>query len=95
MVDEERMLTTIDNPYNPFTQFEDWNAWDIAEGYCTNAYLARIARTSDDLSEADESSAIDQAMNEIVAHNVSGMHIIVTPSTFLTPEQRSEIISSK
>ena len=36
------MLTTIDNPYNPFTNFDEWWAFDISHGYNTCAYLSRI-----------------------------------------------------
>lgn len=70
----EYMLTTVDNPFNPFHQFKEWLAWDTQAGYHTLGYLARIAVTSEDLSEADYSQAIDNAMDEIVAENVYGMH---------------------
>jgi len=68
------MLTTIDNPFDPFTQFADWQAWDEAQGYYTCSYLARIARTSDDLSDADQALAIEQAIDEIVKLNVLGLY---------------------
>lgn len=68
------MITTVDNPYDPRTQFDDWNSWDVRSGYCTLALLARITRSSDDLSDADQRLAIDQAIEEIVRENVSGMH---------------------
>ena len=29
----ECALTTIDNPYNPFTQFDDWFMFDIEHNY--------------------------------------------------------------
>jgi hypothetical protein len=47
---QQSMLTTIDNPFNPFTQFDEWNAFDTQQGYYTCAYLARIAKVSDELS---------------------------------------------
>ena len=68
------MLTTIDNPFDPFTQYEDWYGYDVAKGYHTCDYLARITRTSDDLSEDDEDQAIDQAIDEIVSLNVLGIY---------------------
>lgn len=48
----EMMLTTIDNPFNPFTQWDEWKRYDEDKKYYTCSYLARIAKTSDDLSEA-------------------------------------------
>lgn len=71
------MLTTVDNPYDPRTQYDDWNAWDQRTGYHTLALLGRIVRTSDDLSDADQELAIEQAIEEIVKENVSGMHMKV------------------
>ena len=73
----ERMLTTVDNPYSPFTQWDEWYMYDTMMGYNTLAFLARIARESEDMSEADQALAIDQAMDEIIKENVSGMHRLV------------------
>ena len=70
----EHMLTTVDNPNNPFTHFDEWYAWDEAAGYHTTGYLARIVITSDELSEADQSLAIEQAIDEIVDLNVLGVY---------------------
>jgi hypothetical protein len=68
------MLTTVDNPYDPFTQYKEWSAFDEAAGYDTPQLLARVAITSDELSEADQDLAMEDAIDEIVKYNVSGMH---------------------
>jgi len=68
------MLTTIDNPFDPFTQFDEWKAFDEEKGYFSCAYLARIVKTSDELSEEDEALAIEQAIDEIVRLNVLGIY---------------------
>lgn len=68
------MLTTIDNPFDPFKQFDDWLAFDQAKGYNTCAYLARIAKASDELSEQDEAIAIESAIDEIVKENILGIY---------------------
>lgn len=74
------MLTTIDNPYDPFTQFDEWYEFDVAAGYNTTSFLARIVKTSTELSEADQSLAIEDAIDEIVRENVSGVHRKVSSS---------------
>src|SRR5690242_1716065 len=71
----ETMLSTIDNPYNPFDDYEDWYNWDEQAGYHTCSLLARIVVSSPELSDTDQSLAIDQAIEEIVNENVSGVHI--------------------
>lgn len=70
----ETMLTTVDNPWNPFTHYKEWYLFDTSRGYNSPALLARVAITSDELSEADQELAIEQAIDEIVKENVSGMH---------------------
>lgn len=70
----QSMLTTIDNPFNPFDQFDEWFAYDVSKGYHTCSYLARIAKTSDELSPQDEDLAIEQAIDEIVRLNVLGIY---------------------
>lgn len=80
METNEFALTTLDNPYNPFTQYDEWFSYDVAKGYNTCGYLARIAKVSDELSDSDESDAIDDAMNEIVRLNITGNYIKVDRS---------------
>lgn len=68
------MLTTIDNPFNPLTEFAAWKEYDEAKGYYSCSYLARIVKTSDELSEEDQSLAITAAIDEIVRLNVLGIY---------------------
>jgi hypothetical protein len=70
----EYMLTTVDNPFDPFTQFKEWLAFDTAHGYHTASLLDRVTYYSDELSEADQLLAIRQGIDEVVRENVSGMH---------------------
>jgi hypothetical protein len=74
MADVEYMLTTIDNPFDPFTQYDDWFAWDFRAGYHTPGALARQVISSDDLSDADQRDAINQAVDEMVDENVLGVY---------------------
>lgn len=80
---EVSMLTTTDNPFDPFTQFDEWLAFDISRGYHTSSYLARVAVTSDDLSPIDEAQAINSAIDEIVEFNVLGIYRKVTKNVEL------------
>lgn len=68
------MLTTKDNPFSPVTNYDEWMSWDIAHGYNSNAFLARVAAYSPDLSGPDQDAAIQEAIDEIVTENVSGVH---------------------
>lgn len=74
MVDEH-MLTTSDNPWNPFTNYGEWYTWDTTHGYHTASFLARVAKTSVDLSDADFERAIEDAIDEIVTQDASGIYV--------------------
>lgn len=63
-------LTTIDNPFNPFTQFDQWFRFDSDKGYNSSQYLDRIARTSDQLSETENDAEIERAIDEIIKYDV-------------------------
>ena len=71
------MLTTEDNPFDPFDQFEEWFQFDIARGYNTCAYIARVAITSSDISLPDQHVAIEAAIDEIVDYNLAGNYLKV------------------
>lgn len=68
------MLTTVDNPFDPSTDYDEWDAFDRAHGYNTSGLLARIVVTSDQLSDEDQSEAIEQAIDEIVSENSLGIY---------------------
>ena len=68
----EVFLTTLDNPYDYFTQFDEWYAFDISKGYNTCNYLARIALTSTDMSDSDYEKAVEDAVDDIVRLNITG-----------------------
>lgn len=63
------MLTTVDNPFDPFKDFDNWFNFDIEKGYNTCSYLARIAKTSDQLSDYENDLEIERAIDEIIEHD--------------------------
>ena len=63
------MLTTVDNPYNPFTHFDSWYAFDTQKKYNSSAYLARIAKTSTEFSDADYEREVEDAINWIIEYD--------------------------
>ena len=67
-------LTTIDNPFNPHTQWDDWLRYDQDHGYYTLSYLARIAKTSNELSSSDYLVEVENAIDEICKLNVLGLY---------------------
>lgn len=70
----QTMLTTTDNPYDPFTQYDLWYAFDKQKGYDTCEYLSSLAYTSPELSAIEQQIAIETAIDEIVEFNVLGIY---------------------
>lgn len=72
------MLTTSDNPFDPFTEFDQWFHWDMVHGYNTPGLLARVLITSDQLSEKDQDQDRERAIDQLLDLNPHGMLIKVT-----------------
>ena len=68
------MITTVDNPFDPFTQFDEWYAYDISKGYFTCSYLARIATIATEISDLDANLMNEKAIDEIIKFNPLGIY---------------------
>ena len=66
---QQCMLTTIDNPFDPFEQFHSWFLFDAEKGYNTCAYLGRIARTSEQMSDEENDIEVERAIDEIIKYD--------------------------
>ena len=65
----EYMLTTVDNPFDPFEQFTSWLLFDKEKGYNTCEYLGRIVNLTDDMTQKEEDEEVERAIDEIIAIN--------------------------
>ena len=72
------MLTTIDNPFDPFDQFDSWYQFDCDKGYNSCSYLSRIAHTSNQLSDAENEKEIERAIDEIIKYDFMNLYKKVT-----------------
>ena len=79
------MLTTIDNPFDPFEQFTSWLLFDKEKGYNTCEYLARIAKVSDQLSDKENDDEIERAIDEIIKYDVLNIYKKVKKEVNLQP----------
>ena len=74
-------ITTKDNPYDPFTDYDEWYAYDeFVLKYHTCSLLARLAYTSDSLSDLDNDLAIEEAIDTIIDQDPYGIYVKVTRS---------------
>lgn len=73
----EHMLSTDDNPFNPWTEFDQWYTWDTQNGYNSLSLLDRMVKTSDELPQEAQEMDGESAIDEIIIDNFSGHHIKV------------------
>ena len=79
---DDYMLTTLDNPYSPFTEWDEWLAYDTSHGYDTCGTLARFADTGNNLTDDENAPFIDDAMNAIIDVDPYCRWIKVTKDSF-------------
>ena len=68
------MLTTFDNPYDPFEQFSSWFLFDVEKGYNTCSYLGRIAKFSDEMTTKEEDEEVERAIDEIIKYDFMNIY---------------------
>lgn len=74
MANNKVMITTFDNPYDPFKQFTSWFLFDTEKGYNSCAYLGRIARTSDQLTDDENDEEVERAIDEIIKYDFRNIY---------------------
>ena len=76
-IGKRAQITTMDNPYDPAAEPDKWFMYDATSGYNTCGYLARIAKTSEELSEEETRVEIERAIDEIMDYDYAGIYIKV------------------
>lgn len=74
-------LTTIDNPFDPFEQFDSWLMFDKEKGYNSCERLARIAEITDDMTQKEIDDENERAIDEIIKHDILNVYQKVTRQT--------------
>ena len=64
--DYEVAITTFDNPYDPFDQFEEWLLFDAEKGYNTPGELDRLTHITDDMSQREEMDEVERGVDRMI-----------------------------
>ena len=80
--DQDYMLTTVDNPFNPFTQWDQWYSFDTQLGYNSCGYLDRVSTTSDGFTQAETDRELNRAIDWIVHNDPFNRYRKVTKENF-------------
>lgn len=74
VIDDRVVLTTKDNPINPFDDFNAWYAEDHRLGHNTCERLARMSHDYADMSDLDESLDYARMLQEIFKYDVDDVY---------------------
>lgn len=91
----ESFVTTLDNPYDYWTNFDEWYAFDTEKGYNTCAYLARISVATSEMSETDYTKAVNDAVDEVLRLNITGNYIRTVNGPQKTQDLKDESSSDE
>lgn len=86
------MLSTIDNPINPFDDYLEWWRFDTSHGYNSSAYLVREMHTSEQFSDEEDSEEMERAIDEILKRDPTNLYIKVTPETKIDPKKQKALL---
>lgn len=63
------MLTTNDNPFNPFDDYKSWLSFDKEHNYDSAERLMRVAQLSDEMTTIEENAEIERAIDVIIKYD--------------------------
>ncbi len=67
-------ITTVDNPFDPFDDFDSWYRFDMDKGYNSCSLLARLTFTSDAFTDKENDAEIERAIDEIIKYDVLNIY---------------------
>lgn len=70
-------ITTLDNPFDPIDEFDEWYRFDTDKGYNTCAYLDRVSYTSSALSDEENVTELERAIDEIIKYDFENKYVKV------------------
>ena len=76
--DYQCALTTFDNPFDPFDQFDDWLLYDKEKGYNSSEKVARIANFTDEMTQREINIENERAIDEIIKYDFTNFYKKVT-----------------
>lgn len=76
-IEKPLMLSTKDNPFNPFKDFNNWYNFDVMNGYNSCQMVDRFSLDTDDLAEIDQIMLTNDAIKEIIRNDMTKMYIAI------------------
>lgn len=74
----DKRVTTIDNPFSPFEQYDEWKKFDEDKGYNTINFMCRVMQTSPDMTDVELAFEYEKAAEQICKLNPLGLYKLVS-----------------
>ena len=87
----QSLLSTVDNPFDPFEQFDEWFLYDNEYGYNSCSKLARVTVMNDAMTEYEKIMATEQAIDTIIQYDFTGLFIKVSKALEEQEEQEENV----
>ena len=68
------MLTTFDNPYNPFVDFSSWYMFDCENDHNTCGRLARLLNVDNEMTEKEVDEERIRAIDFMLKYDFEGIY---------------------
>ena len=68
------MLTTFDNPYNPFVDFASWYMFDCENDHNTSGRLARLSNVDNEMTEKEIDEERNRAIDFMLKYDFEGIY---------------------
>ena len=59
-------ITTIDNPYDPIDDFDNWFLFDVEKGYYSCNKIARLLDEFDGMTQVEEDQQLEKAIDRLI-----------------------------
>lgn len=86
-------ITTIDNPFNPFVDFDNWFLFDVEKHYYTLSKLARLSNVTDSMSSKEEAKEVERAIERLIEIDPLDLYVKVYKSD--TESEKEKNVSVK
>ena len=65
-MEHQCMITTFDNPFDPFEQFTLWHLFDKEKGYDSSERVMRLANISNDMTQKEVDEEVERAIDRLI-----------------------------
>ena len=83
-LNNEILLTTTDNPINPFTDWDAWYAEDLRLGHDTCGRISRAYVDTDDMSDLDNAIEYSRVIREIFSLDADNLYTLAKKPAYIT-----------